>query len=116
MTPLRLGLFRWVPEPVLVPRAQQLLNSRTAELALAAHANAARDEMKHLADEFMVLARATSVPTPALDRLYAYADPETPAVSGLSAEIPLDWRGVWAWLAVLGGLLLLILRLGHRRR
>jgi hypothetical protein len=36
------------------------------------HANAARDEMKQIADEFRALARKTSIPTPAMDRLYTY--------------------------------------------
>ncbi|MBN1485360.1 MAG: ketopantoate reductase family protein [Chloroflexia bacterium] len=116
MTPPWLGLLRWLPEPLLVSQLPRFFNSRKAELALAAHANAARDEMQHLAGEFMALARSSSVPTPALDQLYPYADPETPAVPGLNAEIPLDWSGVWAWLAALAGLVLLLRALGRKRR
>jgi len=61
---------------------------------MARHANAARDEVAHLAGEFLALARATSVPTPAIDCLYPHLDPETPLVPEGSAEIPLRWGGV----------------------
>jgi hypothetical protein len=69
------------------------------------HAEAAQDEIKHLADEFLILARQTTVPTPAIDLLYAYFDPATPHMKEGSAEIPLDWRGVWVGLTVLVGIL-----------
>jgi len=62
-----------------------------AKVALVGHANAARDEMKHLADEFISLARQTSVPTPAIDRLYSYFDTKTPLMPDGSATIPLQW-------------------------
>ena len=57
-----------------------------------------------MADEFRVLVSRTSVPTPAMDRLYAYLDPETPLMPEGSAEIPLDWRGVWLAAGALVGL------------
>jgi hypothetical protein len=66
----------------------------TAEIEIAGHANAARDEFKQLADDFRALARSTSVPTPAMDRLYTYIDPAVPSISEGSAQIPLSWRGV----------------------
>jgi hypothetical protein len=64
--------------------------------------------MKHIADEFRALTRKTSVPTPALDRLYMYIDPATPPVPEGSAEIPLNWRSVWIGL---GGLAAMVLAL-----
>ena len=73
---------------------------------MAKHANAARDEMKHLADEFLALARTTAVPTPTIDRLYPHLDPEAPLMPEGSAEIPLDWRGVWIGLGALAWLLM----------
>jgi hypothetical protein len=69
------------------------------------HANAARDEVRHLADEFLALARTTSVPTPTIDRLYPHLDPDTPLMPEGSAEIPLDWRGVWIGVGALAGAL-----------
>jgi hypothetical protein len=65
------------------------------------HANAARDEVKHLADEFLALARTTPVPTPTIDRLYPHLDPDTPLVPEGSAEIPLKWGGVLVGAGVL---------------
>ena len=35
-------------------------------------------QMKQIADEFRTLAQTTSVPTPAMDRLYTYIDPAVP--------------------------------------
>ncbi len=106
VTPASLRVIEWVPEPVLVAWARRLLDTKWAKIAIARHVNAARDEMKQLADEFWALARATAVPTPAMDRLYQYVDPETPAVPEGSAAIPLDYRGVWATVAVAAGLVL----------
>jgi hypothetical protein len=64
------------------------------ETALVKHATAAHDEVQHLIGEFMTLARATSVPTPTIDRLLRYYEPEAPLVPDGRAEIPLDWREI----------------------
>ncbi len=50
---------------------QRRLRHPLVEVALARHVAAARDEVQHLADEFLELALLTTVPTPAIDRLYA---------------------------------------------
>ncbi len=116
ITPSKLKVFDWIPEPVLVALMRRVFNTEMAEIGMTGHANAARDEMKHLADEFKALARATSVPTPALDRLYAYIDPAVPPVSEGNAQIPMDWRGVWVGLGVLAGLVLVWKLLRDKRR
>ncbi len=119
VTPTPLRAFEWVPEPVLVAWTRRLLDSKWAKIALARHANVARDEMKQIADEFWALARATAVPTPAMDRLYQYVDPDTPPVPEGSAAIPLDYRGVWAAITVAAGLVvggMMIRRRMTRRR
>lgn len=105
ITPKEMSIFAWAPEPLLVAIFQRRLRHPLVEVALAKHAGAARDEMQHLADEFRVLARQTTVPTPASDRLYAYFDPAAPPMPEGSAEIPLDWRAVQAGLAITGGVL-----------
>jgi 2-dehydropantoate 2-reductase len=110
--------FGWIPEPVLVWGLQRRLVDPRVRVAMLEHAEAAQDEVKHLADEFRVLARQTSVPTPAMDRLSAYFDPATPPLPRGSAEIPLDWRGVGMGLGMLagaGGLLLILAWLIKRR-
>jgi 2-dehydropantoate 2-reductase len=75
ITPFNLHLmFSWMPRwfPILYWR--RALTSKLGEVSLAAHANAAPGEIKQLIDEIRTLVRATSVPTPAMDRLYGYMD------------------------------------------
>lgn len=108
ITPSNHKIVNWIPEPLLVPLVRHMLNDKMVELKAAGHANAARNEMKQIADEFRALARTTSVPTPAMDRLYTYIDPAVSPVPEGSARIPLNWRGVWIGL---GGLAALVLAL-----
>jgi hypothetical protein len=94
ITPPKYRALARLPEPLLVTLLQRGFASERAAVALAGHANAAREEMQCLADEFRTLARATSIPTPAIDRLASYLDPAVqPLVDG-SAAIPLDWQSV----------------------
>jgi 2-dehydropantoate 2-reductase len=108
ITPSNRKIVNWIPEPLLVFLARKMLDNKDVELKATGHANAARHEMKQIADEFRALARTTSVPTPAMDRLYTYIDPATPPIPEGSAEIPLNWRSVWIGL---GGLAALVLAL-----
>ena len=101
LMPPALRVYEWLPEPILVPLAQRLFNTRAAEIAVAGHAGAARDEMKQIADEFRALARSTTVTTPVLDQLYTYLDPTVPTIADGSAQIPLNWRGVWIGLGAM---------------
>ncbi len=78
---------------------------------LIGHAHAARVEMKLIADEFNVLAQSGSVPTPAMDRLYTYIDPDVQPIADGSAQVPMKWQGVWIGLGVLAGLILILVRL-----
>jgi hypothetical protein len=120
VTPSKYRLFEWVPEPVLVLMLQRLLVHELMEVAMVKHANAARDEVQHLADEFLALARATPVSTPTIDRLYPHLDPDTPLVPEGSAEIPLRWGGVLVGVGVLaaasGGGVVAIRRLRRKFR
>jgi 2-dehydropantoate 2-reductase len=94
ITPANHKVFNWIPEPILVALMRRLLNTRTAEIEIAGHANAARDEFKQLAGEFKALAKTTSVPTPAMDRLYTYIDPAVSPLPEGSAQISPSWRSV----------------------
>ena len=119
VTPSKFKIFEWLPEPLLVFLLQRLLADARMEVAMVRHANAARDEVKHLADEFLALARTTSVPTPTIDRLYPHLDPDTPLMPEGSAEIPLDRRGVWVGLGALAGVLaglILVLKMLRGKR
>lgn len=68
-----------LPEAVLVSMWRTALRTRTARISMAEHANAAREEMTQVADEFRTLVVKAGIPSPALDRLSAAAEPESPA-------------------------------------
>jgi hypothetical protein len=106
ITPKRFRPFTWVPEPILVPFVQKLVADPKMETAMVKHAESARDEMKHLADEFLVLAAQTHVPIPSIRRLYRHLDPDAPLMPEGSAEIPLDWRALCLGVSVIAGLIL----------
>ena len=117
ITPSSLKIFEWIPEPILVTLAQRRLDSEAVEAAFG-HAKAARDEGRHLRNEFRALAHSSSVPTPTMDRLRTYVDQTVPPVPEGSAQIPMDWRGVWVGLGALAGALaglVLVWRLLRRR-
>jgi ketopantoate reductase len=105
VTPAKFRVIEWLPEPILVLLAQRLLANPLMETALVKHAEAARDEVQHLIGEFLALARTTSVPTPTIDHLLRYYEPDAPPVPYGSAAIPLRWGGL---LVALGGLAMLV--------
>jgi hypothetical protein len=111
-----LWILAWIPEPILLFLLQRALDTELAEIGLAGHANAARDEMKHLADEFRALALSTTVPTPAMDCLYKYVDLTVPPVAQGRAQIAVNWRGIWLGLGVLTALAAVWRLRRHRRR
>jgi ketopantoate reductase len=94
VTPSKFKVIEWLPEPILVVLVQRMLANPLMETALVKHAEAARSEVQHLIGEFMALASTTSVPTPTIDRLLLYYEPDAPLVPDGSAEIPLRWGGL----------------------
>jgi hypothetical protein len=71
ITPANHRIFNWLPTSILVRITKRSLKSdRMADLI--GHANAARHEMKQIADEFKLLARSAAISTPALDQLFPY--------------------------------------------
>jgi ketopantoate reductase len=108
IVPKRIRTLGWVPEPILVWFLRKLLTNPRFWDVMVKHGEAAQDEIKHLADEFIALKRQTSVPTPAMDRLYAYFDPETPPMTEGSAWFSLDWRFLWVVAGVLAGILVIV--------
>ena len=84
-------IFKWVPEPILVPLVGRLFK-REEMAELIGHAHAARDEMKQIAVDFRMLARSAAVPTPAMDHLYAHLEPDEQPLADGSARIALKWH------------------------
>jgi ketopantoate reductase len=115
IVPTRMRIFDWIPEPLAILFLKRLITHPAMKIALVGHANAARSEVHHLADEFIALARSTSVPTPAIDRLYPYLDPETPLMPEGSKEIPLRWGGLLVWLFGLVSIIPLLSRFARRK-
>jgi 2-dehydropantoate 2-reductase len=105
VTPRKFAVIQWLPEPILVLMVRRLLANPLMETALVKHAEAARSEVEQLIEEFMTLARTTSVPTPTIDHLLHFYDADAPTVPDGSARIPLRWGGM---LAMVGGLALLV--------
>lgn len=110
ITPGWARVVEWIPEPAMVALMGRILRSRRAEIGLAGHANAARDEMRYLANELEAVIRPAKTSTAALDHLLAFGEPgETPMLDG-RASIPLDWRGVWIGAGSLAAALLILRR------
>jgi 2-dehydropantoate 2-reductase len=99
--PRKYKTLLWLPEPLLVMALKRLLASELAELAIQRHANAARDEMQQLADEFQLLAHEAHLRTPVLDILRGHISLEQRPVKRSSKAVPLNWRKVWIALGVL---------------
>ncbi|MBX3065979.1 MAG: ketopantoate reductase family protein [Anaerolineae bacterium] len=115
VTPIRAQLLGLMPEPLLVNTMRKTLDSKVAEYAMAGHANAARDEMRQLADEFKALAMSTDIATPYMDRLYTYLDPTVPPIPEDSHKLEMDWRSVTVVMEVFA-LYAAMRRLLRRRR
>jgi 2-dehydropantoate 2-reductase len=101
-------IFERLPEPILVWGFQKRLVDPRIRVAMLEHSEAAQDEIKHLADEFIALKRQTPVPTPAIDHLYMYFDPATQPIPEGNARLPLDWRFLWVAAGVLAILLVIV--------
>jgi 2-dehydropantoate 2-reductase len=104
ITPAKFHLLKWLPEPLIVWLMGVGFNTRQSELVMARHANAARDEMAALAEEFNLLVERTHVPTPAIDYLNQFANPQNNPLPEGSQRLALRWHEVWPFM-VAGALL-----------
>jgi 2-dehydropantoate 2-reductase len=110
-------MLEWIfglPEPVVVAFLRLLLNTQHAEIGIAGHANAARDEMQHLADDFWKLVQLSGEPAPSLRSLYAYANPIQPPITDGSQRLAIGWGELWLSLGALVVELLLLTWLVRR--
>lgn len=108
IVPKSVQKFERIPEPILVWGFQKRLVDPCIRVAMLEHAKAAQDEIKFLADEFIALKHQTSVPTPTIDRLYAYFDSTTQPLPEGSASLPLDWSFLRVIVGLLGGIILIV--------
>jgi len=116
VTPERLRLIHFIPEPLLVGSLQLFLPSQKAEEYFASLANSSRDEMAVLSSEFYQLVQKSKSTTPSAVLLCAYLDAATPPLPSSSRQIPLQWRGT-ALLTIASGIMLaalIWLRMGAR--
>jgi 2-dehydropantoate 2-reductase len=81
-----------LPEPLLLAVLRRSFATPRAELLMARHANAARDEMRLLSEQFQELAHDSGIPTPAMDTLIRYIDPTLPPVPEGQKCLPSDWK------------------------
>jgi 2-dehydropantoate 2-reductase len=107
ITPPSLRVFELLPEPLLVAALSRLLDTPTAELVIAQHANAARAEYVQLGNEVWGLAHRAGVAMPAFERLRPFVDSTVPLMRAGSATLPLHWREVGPWACALGVLAIL---------
>ena len=103
ITPKSHRIFQWLPEPLLLVLMRRMVEGDATSIKIG-HALGARNEMKTIADEMRGLAEATSISTPAMDRLYPYLDPSTEPVPAGSSEIPVNWNALWIALGVFAAL------------
>jgi 2-dehydropantoate 2-reductase len=116
VTPPRMRILDYIPEPVLVAVLERRLPTPAFELAAVRHANAARDEMTQIAIEFRDLARRSGVSTPAIDILDCYLDPKAEPLPIGQSTLALEWKQAMGELGVAAALLLAILWLAKRGR
>ena len=101
ITPVKYRLLEWIPEPLLLAVLRIGFATPQAELVLARHANAARDEMSVIDEEVRALARRSGVATPAMNALSCYLDPAFPTLPEGQARLPIEWRPIAAWVGAL---------------
>lgn len=105
--PRFLKLISIIPEPALILLAQRRLGNPLFAYSLL-HAPSMRQECSQLGREFSLLAHQAGILTPHLDRLILAARSDCYHLPEGSRNLPLDWRSVWAALALLAGLVGLI--------
>jgi len=92
VTPWKFSFLLSLPEPVLIWGLSRGLNTARAQLVMAGHANAARDEMRQIYEEFIQLARTTSVRTPAIEVLGGFVDPRHEGLPEGNARLAVRWE------------------------
>jgi len=88
VVPRSLSLLSRMPEWMAMRFLHSRLGTLEAEISLAGHARAAREEMQHLASEFQVLVAESGLATPNIEMLNQYLDPGVPSVPDGAEQVP----------------------------
>ena len=86
LKPSATQLVEWIPEPILVFGLRLFFDTQLAVVGGERHFNAAPDEMKELADEFLEIFRQSGLPSPVSDVLFAQVDARFQAVAACSPQ------------------------------
>jgi ketopantoate reductase len=106
----------WLPEPMLVPMVGRFATMEQLQVSIVGHVRDARDEMRYLMDELLVLLHSAGIDTPYLDQLYPYLDPKTPPIPDGSDLIGMNWRPVWLPAVALGAAVSVVAGLKYMHR
>ncbi len=90
ITPGNHRLLQWLPERLLVAMMRRMVASEATAVKIG-HAAGGRREWQAIARELRSLVAEAEVPSPALDELYPYLDPEASPVADGSDEIGPGW-------------------------
>jgi 2-dehydropantoate 2-reductase len=115
-SPRGFWLYPWIPEPVLVWIWSKVARLPILKVSGEGHADAARDEMEYLTQEFRSVVTAAGAETPLIDQLFHYYHPQTPPLPDGSREIPMNKRGLWAMMLAVAASLATIFLFIQRRK
>ena len=108
VTPSTYKRFLYIPEPVVIALLRKLLRNPRMEVAMVRHAEAIRDEITQLNDEFMHLVDQSGVFTPTIRFLINQYKNRAPALPAGSRDIRLHWEGILIPVLLLICLILLL--------
>jgi hypothetical protein len=114
ITPAYFKNLNYFPEPLLYAFLKGIMASKGAEIGIAGHANAARDEMAYLSAQLTVLIHQSNVPTPSLDCLFTFRNPAQPPMQENSRRIPLKWGGLLLTLGAITAFLLTVIKFAKK--
>jgi len=93
-SPSFLHIVELIPEPVFVKLVEIVMRKEMAKSSIEGHPRAARDELKVLTDELMIILKGAGAETPVIDSLQKYYDPETPLYPDGKSTLSIKWGGI----------------------
>ena len=92
IVPRYLRVLAALPEPIVYFVLRKALQGEHMEIAMAAHAEAARDEVQHLTAEFKRLTASSGVRTPVCDQLSTYLYDESARMPEGQSNVRMRWE------------------------